>query len=225
MSTWSTDDRCYSYTDHSFTKRTLRPNERAKDLYGQIINRPWTKERLRNEYLALKLISERTTIPVPKVLEFEDSGDLVSLTIELIHGYNLESSAIGDRDRAVSHVREYILKSVLPQLRSLTQSQIGSLTGDIIPSPRLDIQGSHLKLSKRGDYIFCHGDLAQHNIIINKESYDVMAILDWEYSGYYPPEFELPLWQRSSKEDGYDEIGSEQIPHLIGKLKGSYSAI
>ena len=63
--------------------------------------------------------------------------------------------------------------------------------------------------TKPGNYTFVHGDLAQHNILIDKDTHAVKAVLDWEYSGFYPSEFELPLWLKPSREPGYDDIGME----------------
>ena len=36
------------------------------------------------------------------------------------------------------------------------------------------------------DYVFQHGDLSDRNIIIDKETLQVMALIDWEYAGYFP---------------------------------------
>lgn len=35
--------------------------------------------------------------------------------------------------------------------------------------------------------VYCHNDLYQHNILVDPKTYEVTAILDWEYSGYFPP--------------------------------------
>lgn len=42
-------------------------------------------------------------------------------------------------------------------------------------------------------YTFCYNDLAQQNILINKNTLQVKAIIDWELFSYYPSEFETPL--------------------------------
>ena len=35
-----------------------------------------------------------------------------------------------------------------------------------------------------------HGDLTASNIIVDPQSIRVKAVLDWEFAGYYPREFE-----------------------------------
>ena len=205
MESWNTYDRCYAYDDYMFTKRTLLPHERIEDINGKTIVLPWTRERLRNEYLALKFVSENTTIPVPKILNYEETTELVSLTIERVQGYQLESARIPNREQAVAHVQEYIHSVILPQLRRLRRPYMGSLDGPIILSTRLgeDVHKAQWRPSRAGDYSFCHGDLAQHNILVDRTTFKVLAVLDWEYSGFDGPEFELPLCSQSSGEDAH----------------------
>jgi thiamine kinase-like enzyme len=50
--------------------------------------------------------------------------------------------------------------------------------------------------SRRFIYVFIHGDLSRSNIIVNPVTYKVVAILDWEYAGYYPKEHEIPYYER-----------------------------
>ncbi|KAK8174500.1 hypothetical protein BC567DRAFT_209769 [Phyllosticta citribraziliensis] len=38
--------------------------------------------------------------------------------------------------------------------------------------------------------VFTHGDLTQLNIIVDKDSYRIRALLDWEYAGWYPEYWE-----------------------------------
>jgi hypothetical protein len=40
------------------------------------------------------------------------------------------------------------------------------------------------------DFIFCHCDLSQSNIIDNPETLKIEGIIDWEYGGYWPTFFE-----------------------------------
>jgi aminoglycoside phosphotransferase (APT) family kinase protein len=35
-----------------------------------------------------------------------------------------------------------------------------------------------------------HGDLGPHNVMMDLETLEVISIIDWEYSGYFPPEFQ-----------------------------------
>ena len=38
--------------------------------------------------------------------------------------------------------------------------------------------------------MFCHNDFSTHNVIVNPSTLKVNAIIDWEYAGFYPVEFE-----------------------------------
>jgi thiamine kinase-like enzyme len=42
--------------------------------------------------------------------------------------------------------------------------------------------------------VFCHNDLSPSNIFIDPKSFAIVSIIDWGYAGFYPEEFELPLW-------------------------------
>jgi thiamine kinase-like enzyme len=44
--------------------------------------------------------------------------------------------------------------------------------------------------------MFCHLDLAQHNIFIDPVTFEITDIIDWEYAGFFPVEFELQRWLR-----------------------------
>lgn len=46
------------------------------------------------------------------------------------------------------------------------------------------------------DLVFCHNDLSANNVIVNPETLKIAAIIDWEYSGFFPPEFEVPYFRR-----------------------------
>lgn len=46
------------------------------------------------------------------------------------------------------------------------------------------------------DLNFCHNDLSANNVIVDAQNLKIRAIVDWEYAGFYPPEFEAPFYQR-----------------------------
>lgn len=49
---------------------------------------------------------------------------------------------------------------------------------------------------EKTDLVFCHNDLSMHNIIVDPETFKINAIIDWEYAGFYPAEFEMPFYLR-----------------------------
>ena len=214
---WQTLDRFYSYDTWTFTKRELRASERSININGEIIIGSWTAERLQNEYEALRLIAARTTIPVPKIIRFERIWGTNQLVVERIHGIPLDKVK-SNKARALANAEHFINSTVLPQLRSLKSSVSGSLVGIAIPPNR--ITAVHkctewpMKVAQNQIFNFCHNDLAQHNIMMNTDTLQVEAIIDWEFSGFYPPEFEAPLWTKSFDEPGYHDIDADKVESL-----------
>ncbi len=41
------------------------------------------------------------------------------------------------------------------------------------------------------------------------------STLQVEYSGFYPPEFEAPLWKKSFDDPEYEDIDSDKVESLI----------
>lgn len=46
------------------------------------------------------------------------------------------------------------------------------------------------------EYVFCHNDLGQHNVIVDPDTLRIKAIIDWEFGGFWPAWFEKPFWKR-----------------------------
>lgn len=53
-----------------------------------------------------------------------------------------------------------------------------------------------MKVRESKDLVFCHNDLSAHNVIVDPVTFKVNAIIDWEYAGYYPQEFEGMFFRR-----------------------------
>ncbi|KKY21322.1 putative protein kinase-like domain [Phaeomoniella chlamydospora] len=168
------------------------------------VKSPWSDERLKNDYEALKYISEKTTIPVPKIHHFTDvSGGVFELKMERVYGVPL-SSITNNREEAVAVVDEFIKTEVLPTLVALVEEE-GSKTW----KPRV---------SNVAEFSFCHNDLAQQNILVDIDSCRVEGIIDWEFSGFYTPEFEAPFWKTSPDTEGYYDIGADRLDNLTKLL-------
>lgn len=41
----------------------------------------------------------------------------------------------------------------------------------------------------------CHNDIGPQNIFVCPDTFRIVAIIDWEVAGLFPPYFELPLWR------------------------------
>jgi hypothetical protein len=52
-----------------------------------------------------------------------------------------------------------------------------------------------LRASESEEFVFCNNNLSQQNIIVNPQSLKILAIIDWEYAGFYPEFFEGPFYK------------------------------
>ncbi len=50
---------------------------------------------------------------------------------------------------------------------------------------------------------------------MNSVTLKVEAIIDWEFSGFYLPDFEASPWMKSFDEPGYQEIDADKVEGLI----------
>ncbi|MCJ1350015.1 hypothetical protein MMC31_008258 [Peltigera leucophlebia] len=214
---WMTVDRHYSLDYETFTKRELFPHERKTNWKGEIIRMPWSTARLENEYAALEYIAANTEIPVPEVLSFEKIDGSYHLVVERLWATPL-SQLEENRAEALENTKTFINTVVLPQLAQLRSNKLGNLNGVVIPPDRITNKDPRPwwppQTSSTDEFVFCHNDLAQHNILVDPDTLQVDAIIDWEYSGFYPPEFEAPLWTKSCRESDYHDIDAEKIESL-----------
>lgn len=221
MSSWQNEQRHYLRTDTTFVKRELRQHEKVRDIYGKLIENPSTRERLQNEVKALRFISSNTSIPVPEVLDFYIDNGAYVLVTKRVFGETLDNIEPHDKAEAVENVDKFLQQIVLPQLQELRSSRLGSLVGPVIPPLRVTDRDKRpfwpSKVAASDEYVFCHNDLAQHNIMVDPKTLQPLAILDWEYSGFYPPGFESYLWYRPYNEQVVDE---QHTSHLLKLLRG-----
>lgn len=190
----ATFERKYYSRGGAFIKRSLRPKEFRTGHRGLHIPR-LRKERLLNEAESLQYIRRYTTIPVPTVYcDFEDD-DAYYLITEYIEGVNMAS--LSEDQKAIVHKE---LQGYLEELKSLKSSRAGGPSGIVIPPYRVlrltETDHWYLRPSDQEDYVFCHNDLSQHNIIVDPNTLKINAIIDWEYAGFYPPYFEWPFYNR-----------------------------
>jgi serine/threonine protein kinase len=151
-------------------------------------------ERSTNEAKALELISQRTKIPVPKLLGHGQHPDgRRYLITELTDGVPL--SDFRDRgcsnpneethtdstqqctrcaDQAYEHALKFIQVTVLPQLKGLRSRQRG-IDGFVMPPSWLSLNQPPWKgksswktlLLETDEYVFQHGDIAAQNILMD----------------------------------------------------------
>ncbi|KAL4938485.1 hypothetical protein BDV06DRAFT_225966 [Aspergillus oleicola] len=190
----TTAERGYYRYGQTFIKRSLREREFKvgyKGIHVPILG----KERLQNEAASLLFIASASNIPVPALHgEFEFDGAYFVMT-EYIEG---EQMAQLDDNRKATVLRE--IKEHLDTFQGLTSTTTGGPSGIAIPPYRIlrhhPTRSWSTQSSKGAEYVFCHNDLSQHNIIVDPQSLKINATIDWEYAGFYPPYFEAPFYQR-----------------------------
>ncbi|KND86170.1 hypothetical protein TOPH_09207 [Tolypocladium ophioglossoides CBS 100239] len=215
---FETNDVTYEFTATTFTKTSRLPlHDHRLDGTPFVWLRSWNHERITNEARALQLVSQMTTIPVPQLVDHGTHPDgrryLVTKYIEGVilkqfpqRGCSrLEGQKHTDQvpcetcsDQAYSNALKFVQDTVLPQLANL-KSQHRGIYGFVMPPSWLcpDLQPpwkgktSWKTLSSDVDeYIFQHGDLAAHNLLMDPQTLQVKALIDWEYAGFFPPGME-----------------------------------
>lgn len=192
-----------------------------KNKFGEDIIWKWGAQRLRNEAAALKLVAQRTTIPVPRVIACDiDEKGSTYLEVEYIDGITADhiedECRMPDSEKhndggkcqtcgeiAYKNVDHFITTIVLPQLSQLKSNTTG-LNGFVLPPPRItetQIRPSwEPKTSTEDEYVFVHGDLGRHNIMVSPDTLEVICIFDWEHGGFFPLCLEAPAWRMDFKE-------------------------
>jgi aminoglycoside phosphotransferase (APT) family kinase protein len=164
----------------------------------------------------MRFIAANTNIPIPRV--YEDTSALEnSITMEYIPGESLDKvwgTLLEEQKLALADE----LKQVLSELRGLKGQYIGALNrGQAMDVRKFDLVGGPFDTesafndfllsdtfkaiptvfrdmasrSLRTDHeiVFTHGDFAPRNIIVKDGK--LAAIIDWEFSGWYPEYWEF----------------------------------
>ena len=181
------------------------------------------KERLQNEADALRYIRQHTDIPVPTVYsDFEDDGAYYLIT-EYLDGINM-----ADLDEEKKGVVRGELEGYLATLRTLRSKRMGGPGGVVVPPYRvMRLTGRdewELKDAEKEEeeYVFCHNDLSQHNVVVDPETLKITGIVDWEYAGFYPARFEMPFYTRRGPSvalEGETDDAAELLAFLESKNK------
>jgi hypothetical protein len=185
-----------------------------------------SRERLQNEADSLRFVAMMTDIPVPKVLAlFEDFGSTYLVT-EMVPG--VEMSRLREEDKRPVYRQ---LAKYMTTLHTLRSNILGGPGGQVIV-PRPVMRATHQdewNLMKgnpvEGDllprYVFCHGDLSEHNVIVNPETLEVRAILDWEHAGFWPEFFEGEIYTRVGPRASWNEDCPVRVGRMLGFLQAN----
>ncbi|KAL8357450.1 hypothetical protein RB598_002321 [Gaeumannomyces tritici] len=190
-----TPERKYYRYGNTWIKRSLRPTEWQK--HGGFMFVPkFNTERIINEGACLRFVAEHTDIPVPRLHAcFEDDGAAYLIT-EFVEGV-----ALGQLEPAQQRIVVPELERHMAALKVLTSSRWGGPEGVVLPPYRVmrRSKGHPWLMRRRGDgesLVFCHNDLSANNIIVDPYTLRIKAIIDWEYAGFFPPEFDKPFYLR-----------------------------
>jgi aminoglycoside phosphotransferase (APT) family kinase protein len=171
---------------------------------------------LPSEAETMRFIAAKTSIPIPRVYE-EGSDPVPSITMDYVEGVSLDTVWNWLPEEQKLDLADQ-LKGLLSELRSLKGQYIGSLhRGKASDGRRFDLKGgpfdtedefNHFLLSDRlkatptilhdialrslrtdHEIVFTHADFTPRNIMVKDGR--VVALLDWEYSGWYPEYWEF----------------------------------
>ncbi|KAK3939932.1 hypothetical protein QBC46DRAFT_436456 [Diplogelasinospora grovesii] len=179
-------DKKYFQVGNSCIKRTLRPHEWQSASNGSLVIPPTSyPQRWETDAAILQYLREKTNIPLPRLqCTFEDDGAFYHCT-EYVQGV----------------VTEELLQHVAT-LRSL-RSDTPGVPGKELMCPPQRVTRNCWKTDscwrprkEKGDYVFCHNDLGQHNVIVDPKTLKINAIIDWEFGGFWPEWFERRFWER-----------------------------
>ncbi|KAM4056075.1 phosphotransferase enzyme family protein [Hirsutella rhossiliensis] len=164
-----TTERKYFHVDGAWIKRSLRPSE-------------WQT----NPFAGMLFI--------PRFGCFEDDG-AVYLVMEYIDGVTMNNLALEQRKVVETELERYV-----ETLSGLRSDAWGGPSGIVIPPYRIMTNSARsqwkMKSRETKDLVFCHNDLSTHNVIVDPATLKVKAILDWEYAGFFPKEFEGMFFRR-----------------------------
>lgn len=188
----------YYYTTKVFVKRQPHRDELGTDIFGRPAVNPYIADRLRNEAAALLFVAEHTTIPVPRLLGLWEDDGLVYLKTGLVEaGVELQSLPMSILPDAADAVTAQLESSVLPQLRRLRRNFMGSADPALpVMPPRRVWKWKECRewpsMAKDTDeYVFYHTDLDRQNILVDPDTFEIVCIVDWETSGFFPREWEI----------------------------------
>ena len=191
-------DKKYFHVGSLWIKRTLRRHEWQSAENGALVIPSTTYgQRWKTDAAIIKYLGKNTDIPLPQLKGvFEDDGAFCHVT-EHVEGVSM--SELSEEDKQV--VRKEIVQHV-QTLRTL-RSRTPGVPGEPLMCPPQRVTGNQWKTNscwrpreQDGDYVLCHNDLGQHNILVDPKWLRITAIIDWEFGGFWPEWFERPFWER-----------------------------
>ncbi|KAK8150071.1 hypothetical protein G3M48_004275 [Beauveria asiatica] len=216
----TTFERKYYHRGPVFIKRSLRPREYQTGYRGIHIP-PLGKQRLINEAESLQFIRQHTDIPVPTVYCHFLDDDAYYIITEFVDGISMADLSDERKSIVGNELERHTAK-----LKTLRSSRLGGPSGIVVPPYRVlklaESDRWNLQPSASDDYVFCHNDLSQQNVIVDPESLKIKAIIDWEYAGFFPPYFDYPFYHRLGPSSAIDGE-TDDSPALLQFLRSQAS--
>ncbi|XWX01568.1 hypothetical protein V2A60_009596 [Cordyceps javanica] len=214
-----TPERKYYRVGDTMVKRSLRPSEWQQH-NGHMHVPMFNLERILNEGACLQFLRANTNLPLPKLHAcFEDDGAAYLIT-EYVDGVGMNELGALERE-----IVEEELNAHMQTLQQLKSSTWGGPGGKVLPPWRIlekfNRRPWRLRDFEENDLVFCHNDLSAYNVIVDPGTLEVRAIIDWEYGGFYPPQFEQKFFKRDGPSVALDgEVDdTEQLTQLLAKYK------
>ena len=192
-------DKKYFHIGQWFMKRTLRKHE-WQSISGAKVIVPSTTypQRWRNDAAILRFLRKETDIPLsPAECTFEDDGAFC-LQTQYVQGVSMRELAESEKETVMEELQQHVAT-----LRSL-RSDTPGVPDEPLLCPPQRVTSRQWKTNScwrprdvKGDYVFCHNDLGQHNVIVDPHTLKIKAIIDWEFGGFWPAWFERAFWERS----------------------------
>lgn len=93
------------------------------------------------------------------------------------------------------------------------------LSADVQPPWKGKKSWKTLPLQEPG-YVFQHGDLAAHNILVDPQTLQVKPLIDWEYAGFSPPG--MQRWPGTLDQTIYENRGDSIADAIAEFLSVEY---
>ncbi|KAK4905473.1 hypothetical protein LTR49_025250 [Elasticomyces elasticus] len=209
---WGWAHRIYNLDKYIFTKREPRPHEYHA-----------------HPFTVLRYLRQHTDIPVPEAISYTVEDGAASLTTSRVVGaVEIYECAESDQAQIVEHAEKELHEKILPALQKLKSRRMGGLTADdqLVVPPFIGSAYERGAFFRRppesqeaeGEFVLCHNDLSQANIMVDPKTFEIKAIIDWEYAGYFPPEFEFKYWRYHPSQRDWEALGREKFIPTFEKL-------
>ncbi len=126
---------------------------------------------------------------------------------------------------ARANAARFLADEVIPQLNMLTSDTTG-LAGVVIPplwvmhhfpATCWPSRKAEAGAGEEG-FVFCHGNLHGHSIMVHPETLHVLKIADWDDAGFFPREFQVWTVTRGEYEAYYEDMG--RLERMMGLMEG-----